>query len=266
MYALDVNRLTVSYFDTHALADVSVRLPVASLIGIIGPNGAGKSTFLKAILGLIPARIEQLRVLDQPLEAVRSRVAYVPQRSAIDWDFPVRVQDVVLMGCYPKLGLFKRPSKAQKAFAMECLERVGMSDHAERQIGELSGGQQQRVFLARALAQEAELLLLDEPFGALDAQTRLNMQNWLLQIWADFGKTVLFVTHDIDEAIYLSDDIYVFSSRPGRIKARITVSLERPRKKEDMTSEAFMALKHHLMDLLAVENAGHQDSGQEKIS
>lgn len=199
MYALDVDRLTVSYFDTHALDGVSVRLPVASLIGIIGPNGAGKSTFLKAVLGLIPARIEQLRVLDQSLEDVRSRVAYVPQRSAIDWDFPVRVQDVVLMGCYPKLGLFKRPSKAQKAFAMECLERVGMSDHAERQIGELSGGQQQRVFLARALAQEAELLLLDEPFVGIDVASE-QMIIELLQTLRAEGRTIVVVHHDLHKA------------------------------------------------------------------
>ena len=192
MYALDVDRLTVSYFDTHALDGVSVRLPVASLIGIIGPNGAGISTFLKAVLGLIPARIEQLRVLDQSLEAVRSRVAYVPQRSAIDWDFPVRVQDVVLMGCYPKLGLFKRPSKAQKAFAMECLERVGMSGHAERQIGELSGGQQQRVFLARALAQEAELLLLDEPFVGIDVASEQMIIELLRTLRAE-GRTIVVV-------------------------------------------------------------------------
>ncbi|WP_294744632.1 metal ABC transporter ATP-binding protein [uncultured Exiguobacterium sp.] len=199
MYALDVDRLTVSYFDTHALDDVSVRLPVASLIGIIGPNGAGKSTFLKAILGLIPARIEHLRVLDQSLEAVRSRVAYVPQRSAIDWDFPVRVQDVVLMGCYPKLGLFKRPSKAQKAFAMECLERVGMADHAERQIGELSGGQQQRVFLARALAQEAELLLLDEPFVGIDVASEQMIIELLRTLRAE-GRTIVVVHHDLHKA------------------------------------------------------------------
>lgn len=199
MYALDVDRLTVSYFDTHALDGVSVRLPVASLIGIIGPNGAGKSTFLKAILGLIPARIEQLRVLDHSLEDVRSRVAYVPQRSAIDWDFPVRVQDVVLMGCYPKLGLFKRPSKAQKAFAMECLERVGMSDHAERQIGELSGGQQQRVFLARALAQEAELLLLDEPFVGIDVASEQMIIELLRTLRAE-GRTIVVVHHDLHKA------------------------------------------------------------------
>ena len=199
MYALDVEQLTVSYFDTHALDGVSVRLPVASLIGIIGPNGAGKSTFLKAVLGLIPARIEQLRVLDQPLEAVRSRVAYVPQRSAIDWDFPVRVQDVVLMGCYPKLGLFKRPSKAQKIFAMECLTRVGMEDHAERQIGELSGGQQQRVFLARALAQEAELLLLDEPFVGIDIASEQMIIELLRTLRAE-GRTIIVVHHDLHKA------------------------------------------------------------------
>jgi len=199
MYALDVNRLTVSYFDRHALADVSVRLPVASLIGIIGPNGAGKSTFLKAILGLIPARIEQLRVLDQPLEAVRSRVAYVPQRSAIDWDFPVRVQDVVLMGCYPKLDLFRRPSKEQKQFAIHCLERVDMADHAKRQIGELSGGQQQRVFLARALAQEAELLLLDEPFVGIDVASEQMIIELLRTLRAE-GRTIVVVHHDLHKA------------------------------------------------------------------
>lgn len=114
----------------------------------------------------------------------------------------------------------------------------------------------QRAALLRTLLYDRDIILLDEPFGALDAQTRLTMQNWLLQIWADFGKTVLFVTHDIDEAIYLSDDIYVFSSRPGRIKTKITVTMERPRKTEDMTSPAFIDLKHHLLDLLS---AGHDE-------
>jgi iron/zinc/copper transport system ATP-binding protein len=212
MYVLDVNRLTVSYFDTHALADVSVRIPVDSLIGIFGPNGAGKSTFLKAILGLIPARIEQLRVLDQPIEAVRSRVAYVPQRSAIDWDFPVRVQEVVLMGCYPKLVLFKRPSKAHKAFAMECLERVGMSDHAERQIGELSGGQQQRVFLARALAQEAELLLLDEPFVGNDVASEQMIIELLRTLRAE-GRTIVVVHHDLYKAEDYFDTLMLLDKR-----------------------------------------------------
>ena len=212
MYAIDVEHLTVSYLDNHALDRVSVTLPTASLIGIIGPNGAGKSTFLKAILGLIPSRIDQLRVLDQPLEAVRSRVAYVPQRSAIDWDFPVRVQDVVLMGCYPKLGLFKRPSKAQKVFAMECLERVGMEEYAERQIGELSGGQQQRVFLARALAQEADLFLLDEPFVGIDIASEQMIIALLRTLRAE-GRTIVVVHHDLHKAEDYFDILMLLNKR-----------------------------------------------------
>lgn len=136
------------------------------------------------------------------------------------------------------------------------MEKYGLKGFDKHYPKELSGGMKQRAALLRTLLYDRDIILLDEPFGALDAQTRLTMQNWLLQIWEDFGKTVLFVTHDIDEAIYLSDDIYVFSSRPGRIKSKITVTMERPRKTEDMTSPAFMELKHHLMDLLS---AGHEE-------
>src|SRR5690606_15398887 len=142
-------------------------LPDRSLIGVIGPNGAGKSTLIKAIMGLVPVSSGYAKIFDQDLKNVRNRVSYVPQRESVDWDFPASVADVVLMGRYGKMGLFKRPSKADKEAAEKALEQVGMQAYGKRQISQLSGGQQQRVFLARALAQDADIYFMDEPFAGV---------------------------------------------------------------------------------------------------
>ncbi|MEL6539171.1 MAG: ABC transporter ATP-binding protein, partial [Bacteroidota bacterium] len=150
---LEIHDLTVSYDRKPVLWDVDLFLPTDRVIGIIGPNGAGKSTLLKAIMGLVPADSGYIRLFNQPLAAVRQRVSYVPQKESVDWDFPASVFDVVIMGRYARLGLFQRPSSADKAIAMDCLQQVGIKELANRQIAQLSGGQQQRVFLARALAQ-----------------------------------------------------------------------------------------------------------------
>ena len=199
MYAIEVEQLSVSYFETTALEDVSLNILSGQLVGIIGPNGAGKSTFIKALMELIPAQAKKITLLGQTIDATRTQIAYVPQRSVIDWDFPIRVLDAVLIGCYPKLGLFKRPNKHHRAFASACLERVGMSEFADRQIGELSGGQQQRVFLARALAQEAELLLLDEPFVGIDVASEQMIIELLRTLRAE-GRTIVVVHHDLHKA------------------------------------------------------------------
>lgn len=153
--SIEVKHLSTSYYGQEALQDINFSAGTGKLIGIIGPNGAGKSTLMKSMLGLIPIDEGQISFAGMTLKEARNKIAYVPQRAAIDWDFPIIVLDAVLLGTYPNLGVFRRPKKADREWAYECLKKVGMEDYSKRQIGELSGGQQQRVFLARALAQKA---------------------------------------------------------------------------------------------------------------
>jgi len=174
-------------------------IPKGELVGIIGPNGAGKSTLIKGILGLVELSGGWAKVFDKPYHKNKQRVAYVPQRESVDWDFPVSVMDVVLMGRYGKIGIIKRPRKADHEAATAALEKVGMLPYAKRQISNLSGGQQQRVFLARALAQESDLYLMDEPFSGVDASTEAAIIT-LLQELRDQGKTILVVHHDLTTA------------------------------------------------------------------
>jgi manganese/zinc/iron transport system ATP- binding protein len=165
-------------------------------VGVVGPNGAGKSTLLKSIMNIIPVSSGRVKIFGEELDQVRSRVSYVPQRESVDWDFPASVFDVVMMGRYGKLGLFKRPDKTDKAAVMNCLDKVGMVAFSNRQISQLSGGQQQRVFIARALAQEADFYLLDEPFAGVDAATEKAIIE-LLRKMALENKTLLVVHHDL---------------------------------------------------------------------
>ena len=197
---LEVHDLTVSYDQHPVLWNVDLSLPAGKLIGILGPNGAGKSTLIKSIMGLIEPTSGYIKIFDKPLPEVRSRISYVPQRESVDWNFPASVLDVVVMGTYGKLGLFRRPGKKEKQVAMDALAQVGMSGYADRQISELSGGQQQRVFIARALAQQADLYLMDEPFAGVDMATETAIFQ-LLQDMARSGKTVLVVHHDIHSAM-----------------------------------------------------------------
>lgn len=190
------NGVTVAYGEAPVLSGVDFALPSGSMTAIVGPNGAGKSTFLKASLGLVPMVTGKVSFFGADFRSVRDRIAYVPQRSNVDWDFPARVIDVALMGLYPKKGLFKFYSKADRELALTCLERTGMADFATRQIGRLSGGQQQRVFLARALAQEADLFILDEPFAGVDARTERAIVNVLRSLRQE-GRTILCVHHDL---------------------------------------------------------------------
>jgi manganese/zinc/iron transport system ATP- binding protein len=196
---VELHDLTVSYHRKPVLWDIDLTLPPAAIIGIIGPNGAGKSTLLKAMMGLVELSSVYVKMFDQDLDQVRSRVSYVPQKESVDWDFPASVLDVVLMGRYGKLGLFTRPRKADKEVAMECLRQVDMIDYAKRQISQLSGGQQQRVFLARALAQEADLYFMDEPFAGVDAATEKAII-YLMKTMSTQGKTVIVVHHDLQSA------------------------------------------------------------------
>lgn len=197
--ALEIHDLTVSYNRKPVLWDVDLALPEGVMAAIIGPNGAGKSTLLKSVMGLLPLASGYVRLFGQPLDSVRHRIAYVPQRESVDWDFPASVEEIVMMGRYGKLGLFKRPGAADRAIVEQCLHQVGMWSFRQRQIAQLSGGQQQRVFLARALAQGADFYLLDEPFAGVDAATEQAIVEVLHQMRAQ-GKTVIAVHHDLQTA------------------------------------------------------------------
>jgi ABC-type Mn2+/Zn2+ transport system ATPase subunit len=194
--ALDVRELRAGYGGQMVLDGISFQLAPGQLVGIIGPNGAGKTTLLKAILGLAPAMSGNVTIGGRRSSRRSGLVAYVPQRDAINWRFPASVADVVLMGRYGRLGWLRRPGPADRALAAACLEQVGMTAYAGQPIAELSGGQQQRVFLARALAQEPEVLLLDEPISGVDAPTQESILNLLGQLAAQ-GKTLLLTTHDL---------------------------------------------------------------------
>lgn len=193
---LTVNGLTAAYQKKPVLRGVSFTITEGELVGVIGPNGAGKSTMMKAALGLIPRLSGEVLVYGKPYKQQRKLVGYVPQRESVDWDFPTNALDVVMMGRYGHLGLFGRPGAKERAIAMECLAKVGMADFASRQISQLSGGQQQRVFLARALAQDASLYFMDEPFAGVDAATEKAIIT-LLQELKQEGKTVIVVHHDL---------------------------------------------------------------------
>lgn len=210
--AIQVEDLTVSYQQKPVLWGIHLAVPAGKLIGIIGPNGAGKSTLLKTVMGLIPPLSGRIRLFGEALNAVRQRVSYVPQRESVDWDFPVSVLDVVLMGRYAKLGLLRRPRSSDREIAWECLRQVGMEAFGDRQIAQLSGGQQQRVFLARALAQKADLYLMDEPFVGVDAATEASVIGLLRQI-RDEGKTVMVVHHDLQSAARYFDWIILLNMR-----------------------------------------------------
>jgi manganese/zinc/iron transport system ATP- binding protein len=194
--AVGVRNISVSYQGRSVLRSVSFDTAAGQLVGIIGPNGAGKSTLLKAMLGLIPRDSGTAKVFGEPMSQSRRRVAYVPQTEAVDWDFPVTVFEVVLMGRYGRLGLWGRPGRRDRQAAVEALESVGMQDYQKRHIRRLSGGQQQRVFLARALCQQADAFLLDEPLAGVDAATEHAIFE-LIKRLTDDGKTLLVVNHDL---------------------------------------------------------------------
>jgi manganese/zinc/iron transport system ATP- binding protein len=196
---LEINDLTVAYRDKPVLQDVDLAIPAGKLAAIIGPNGAGKSTLIKAVLGLVPAAAGSVRIYGKSYAEQRQLVGYVPQRTSVDWDFPTTALDVVLMGTYGRLGWIKRPGRKERDYALYCLEQVGMSHYANRQINQLSGGQQQRVFLARALAQDARIYLMDEPFVGVDATTEKAIIT-LLRNLREQNKTVIVVHHDLDSA------------------------------------------------------------------
>jgi manganese/zinc/iron transport system ATP- binding protein len=195
--ALCVKQLTVNYDKVPVLWDIHFSIPCGNIVGVIGPNGAGKSTLLKAILHMIDPLSGKVEFFGQTFKRARKRIAYVPQRSSIDWDFPITVIEVVMMGLYAKLGLFSWCGSKEKQSAMDALEMVGMASFADRQISQLSGGQQQRVFLARALLQDADLYFMDEPFAGVDMATEQSIMQLLRKLKAE-GKTLFIVHHDLN--------------------------------------------------------------------
>ena len=189
MNAIEIKNLTVAYGENIALEDLNLNIEVGSLMALVGPNGAGKSTLIKTILKFLKQITGEIKINAKTL-------AYVPQRNSVDWDFPTTLFDVVEMGCYGRVGLFKRVSKGEKQKVLKAIEQVGMLEFKDRQISELSGGQQQRAFIARALVQEADIYLMDEPFQGVDSTTEKSIVEILKQLKAE-GKTIIVVHHDL---------------------------------------------------------------------
>jgi len=209
---LVVRDLTVAYQEKVVLRGVNARMRPGQVIGVIGPNGGGKSTLLKAILGIVPVTHGTVTLAGRPAATMRGRMAYVPQREAVDWDFPVTVWDVAMMGRYPRLGWLRRPGGPDEARVEAVLRQVGMWGERRTQIGQLSGGQQQRVFIARALAQEGDVLLLDEPLNGIDAQTQ-EVIRAIIEEERQAGKIVLLATHDLVSASCACDCLCCLNQR-----------------------------------------------------
>lgn len=203
---VEIRHLTVTYGEELAVDDLTFSVGSGVLFGIVGPNGSGKSSTLKSMIGEVQPAAGTLRFFGEPLARNRPRVAYVPQRSAVDWDFPITVQDVVSQGRFPHLGLFRRMTLDDKKIVDESLERVGISNLSSRGIGELSGGQQQRTFLARALAQRADIYLLDEPFAGVDAATEAAILDVLREL-RDRGATIVVVHHQLESVSRIFDEV-----------------------------------------------------------
>ncbi len=209
---LEVHDLSVAYHQKPVLYGLDLAVPPGSLVGIVGPNGAGKSTFIKAVMGLLPLSSGWVKIFGESYKKNSHRVGYVPQRESVDWDFPVNVMDVVLMGRYGRLRLGQRPTKRDHEIARDCLDKVSLQPYAKRQIGNLSGGQQQRVFLARALAQESDLYLMDEPFAGVDAATEAAIIALLREL-KERGKTVMVVHHDLSTVKEYFDRLMLLNMR-----------------------------------------------------
>lgn len=209
---ISIHDLTVAYHRRPVLWDIDYAGPEGQLIGIVGPNGAGKSTLIKACLNLVPIASGSVRFYGKPYRQQRRLVGYVPQRESVDWDFPASVLDVVTMGRYGRLPWCLPPTREDRRVALHCLEQVGMADYARRQISRLSGGQQQRVFLARALAQDARIYFMDEPFAGVDAATETAIVGILRELKAR-GRTVLIVHHDLQTVAEYFDHVILLNMR-----------------------------------------------------
>jgi manganese/zinc/iron transport system ATP- binding protein len=209
---LDVRDLTVHYMSSPVLWDIHCSIPAGHLVSIMGPNGAGKTTFIKAVLGLLIGTTGVVKLLNHSIDKVRKRIAYVPQRGDVDWDFPITVRELVEMGCYPKRGLFRSLRQEDRKSVDDALDRLGLQDLAKKQIGRLSGGQQQRAFLARAIAQDADLYFLDEPFSGVDHISEQIIID-LLKSMRHTGKTIFIVHHDLVSAAKYFDYLILLNTR-----------------------------------------------------
>jgi ABC-type nitrate/sulfonate/bicarbonate transport system ATPase subunit len=233
----------------QALAPIALSIPPGRFVSLIGPSGCGKSTIFNIIAGLLAPSGGRIVIDGADATGTIGRVGYMLQKDLL---LPWRtVLDNVILG----MEIQGRPLQEARARALPLLQRYGLSGFEHSYPGALSGGMRQRAALLRTLLLDTDVILLDEPFGALDAQTKLQMQEWLLQLWGDFGKTVIFVTHDIEEAIYLSDEVHVMGTRPGRIIETIAVAIERPRQRRSTMTPEFLAAKERCLDLLAAEQA-----------
>jgi manganese/iron transport system ATP-binding protein/manganese/zinc/iron transport system ATP- binding protein len=210
--AIEVTNLTVSYGPTPALLDVSFAIPAGMLVGVIGPNGSGKSTLIRTILGFQKPDFGDIKLFGEPIKQARGRVAYVPQHGAVDWEFPITVGEVALMGRYGKVRWWRDPTGEDRRISEMALDRVRMREFSRRQIGQLSGGQRQRVFMARALAQGADILLLDEPFAGVDAATERAILD-VLQRSKQSRRTLLVVHHDLATAAEYFDRLILVKQR-----------------------------------------------------
>jgi len=210
MEVISVKNLTVSYQKKPAIKSINLKITEGSIVGIIGPNGAGKSTLIKAILGLLPYDTGEVKIFGKDLDESRKRISYIPQREQFDWDFPINVEDVVMMGRYSHLGMFAFPGKKDKEIVEEKIHKVGMQDFRKRQIRNLSGGQQQRIFLARALAQESDIYLMDEPFVGVDAKTERTIFDLMNEL-KEQNKTILVVHHDLSKVTEYFDKLILIN-------------------------------------------------------
>jgi manganese/zinc/iron transport system ATP- binding protein len=209
---IEIHDMTIAYHKKPVLWDVDLQLPEGKLVGIIGPNGAGKSTMIKAVMGLIPKASGWVKIYGKPYEEQRQLIGYVPQRESVDWDFPISALEVVLMGRYGRVGWIRRVGKEDRRIAEEALEKVGMGEFRDRQISQLSGGQQQRIFLARALAQDARIYLMDEPFAGVDAATERAIIDILIELRRQ-ERTILVVHHDLQTVTQYFDWVIMLNMR-----------------------------------------------------
>jgi manganese/zinc/iron transport system ATP- binding protein len=209
---LDLHDVTVAFDRRPVLWDIDFVLSEPHLVGIVGPNGAGKSTLLNAILGLAPLTSGTIEVFGEPVSRVRKRIGYVPQRDSVDWDFPVSVLDVVMMGTYGRLGWFRRPGSDERRLAQQCLEKVGLDSLAGEQIGQLSEGQRQRTLLARAMTQQADIYLMDEPMAGVDPATEHTVSVWFNEL-KHTGKSAVVVHHDLRTAPKYFDQVMLLNMR-----------------------------------------------------
>lgn len=262
--AVSIEGLTVRYGRNTILNNVNLAIPAGHMVGIMGPNGAGKSTLIKVCMGLVPRAKGRIVINGKSLDEVRGEVAYIPQRTTSDWDFPITVLETVVLGSYPRLSTFQRPSRADRERARECLEAVGMSEYAETQLRELSGGQAQRVFTARALMQQATVFLLDEPFVGIDAASQARITHILKQRVAE-GATVIVVHHDLNNARQLFDDIVLVNRRivaNGATAATFTADNLSAAYGPDIITYAPALLGASEVKLDATEHSGSDLSGE----